>query len=61
MRSGASQKEIDAVAARVKEEGFGTHLVQGTERTIVCVLGDGRPVDQCKYDVMAGVEKPRAS
>ncbi|HJL69455.1 MAG TPA: 3-deoxy-7-phosphoheptulonate synthase, partial [Anaerolineales bacterium] len=57
MRSGASQKEIDAVAARVKEEGFGTHLVQGTERTIVCVLGDGRPVDQRKYDVMAGVEK----
>ena len=57
MRAGASQKEIDAVAARVKADGFGTQLVQGTERTIVCVLGDGRPVDQHKYDVMAGVEK----
>ena len=57
MRAGASQKEIDAVAARVKADGFGTQLVQGTERTIVCVLGDGRPVDQLKYDVMAGVEK----
>lgn len=57
MRAGASQKEIDAVAARVKADGFGTQLVQGTERTIVCVLGDGRPVDQRKYDVMAGVEK----
>ena len=57
MRAGASQTTIDAVAARVKEDGFGTHLVQGTERTIVCVLGDGRPVDQRKYDVMEGVEK----
>ena len=57
MRAGASQTTIDAVAARVKADGFGTHLVQGTERTIVCVLGDGRPVDQRKYDVMEGVEK----
>ena len=57
MRAGASPKEIDAVENRVKEDGFGTHLVQGTERTIVCVLGDGRPVDQRKYDVMSGVEK----
>ena len=57
MRAGASQKEIDTVEARVKADGFGTHLVRGTERTIVCVLGDGRPVDQRKYDVMSGVEK----
>ncbi len=57
MQAGASQTEIDAVAARVKADGFSTHLVQGTERTIVCVLGDGRPVDQRKYEVMKGVEK----
>ncbi len=57
MRAGTSQKEIDAVAARVKADGFDTRLVKGTERTIVCVLGDGRPIDQRKYDVMPGVEK----
>ena len=57
MRAGASQKAIDTVEARVKADGFDTHLVQGTERTIVCVLGDGRPIDQRQYDVMEGVEK----
>lgn len=57
MRADATKMQIDAVTTRVGEDGFNTHLVQGTERTIVCVLGDGRPVDQHVYDVMAGVEK----
>ena len=56
MRADASKSEIDAVSERVKAEGFDTSLVQGTERTIVCVLGDGRPIEQQQFNVMAGVE-----
>ncbi|MDP6583439.1 MAG: 3-deoxy-7-phosphoheptulonate synthase, partial [Anaerolineales bacterium] len=56
MRANASKSEIDAVSERVKAEGFDTSLVQGTERTIVCVLGDGRPIEQQQFNVMPGVE-----
>ncbi|MFQ5409738.1 MAG: 3-deoxy-7-phosphoheptulonate synthase [Anaerolineales bacterium] len=56
MKSNASQQHIDAVVHRVEQDGFATRLVQGTERTIVCVLGDGRPKDGRIYEVLEGVE-----
>lgn len=57
MKAGATSQQTDDVVARVEHDGFMTHLVQGTERTIVCVLGDGRPVDRRAYEVLEGVEK----
>lgn len=57
MQSGASPDDVQRVAARVEKDGFKTHLVKGTERTIICVLGDDRPMDPQTYDVLDGVEK----
>ena len=57
MRADASPEQIKSVTARVEHDGFKTHLVQGTERTIVCVLGDDRPMDPRTYEVLDGVEK----
>ncbi len=57
MQPGASPEQIKSVTARVEHDGFKTHLVQGTERTIVCVLGDDRPMDPRAYEVLDGVEK----
>ena len=57
MKAGASEKQINTVVKRVELDGFATRLVQGTERTIVCVLGDGRPKEGRIYEVLDGVEK----
>jgi 3-deoxy-7-phosphoheptulonate synthase len=57
MRAGAAQAEIQHVADRVAELGYQVHLSQGTERTIIGIIGDERPLDQRIFEAMDGVEK----
>ena len=57
MKAGASAKEIGHVTSRIDEMGFQVHLSQGTERTIIGVIGDERPLDPAMFEVMEGVEK----
>ena len=57
MKAGASAKEIGHVTSRIDELGFQVHLSQGTERTIIGVIGDERPLDPSMFEVMEGVEK----
>ena len=57
MKAGASAKEIGHVTSRIDELGFQVHLSQGTERTIIGVIGDERPLDPAMFEVMEGVEK----
>ncbi len=57
MRAGASTAEIEHVTSRIDELGYAAHLSQGTERTIIGVIGDERPLESATFEVMDGVEK----
>ena len=57
MKAGASAREIGHVTSRIDELGFQVHLSKGTERTIIGVIGDERPLDPAMFEVMEGVEK----
>jgi 3-deoxy-7-phosphoheptulonate synthase len=57
MKAGASAKDIGHVTSRIDELGFQVHLSQGTERTIIGVIGDERPLDPAMFEVMPSVEK----
>jgi 3-deoxy-7-phosphoheptulonate synthase len=45
------------VTGRVEELGFQAHLSRGSERTIIGVIGDERPVDPEVFEALPGVER----
>lgn len=58
LRSGATQEEIDEVVKRLKKLGFGAHVSQGVERTIIGAIGDERGVNlEERFGVLPFVEK----
>jgi 3-deoxy-7-phosphoheptulonate synthase len=57
MKKGATPREIANVTARVEQLGQQVHLSQGEERTIVGVLGNGRPLDPERLGRMEGIEQ----
>ena len=57
MRVGTTKKQIASVVARIEKDGFSTHLSEGSERTIIGVIGDDRPIESRSYEVLEGVEK----
>jgi 3-deoxy-7-phosphoheptulonate synthase len=57
MKKGATVREISNVTVRVEQAGRHVHLSEGEERTIVGVLGDGRPLDCEQFERMSGVER----
>jgi len=58
LRSGATQEQIDDVVKRLEKLGFGAHVSQGVERTIIGAIGDERRVNlEEKIGVLPFVEK----
>jgi len=57
MRAGATKIQIGNVVKRIEKDGFVAHLSDGSERTIIGVIGDDRPIDRRTYEIMDGVEK----
>ncbi len=57
MRHGATASDIDAVVTQVEAFGYHAHLSQGTERTIIGVVGDDRPIQSHNFEMLAGVEQ----
>lgn len=57
MKRNASAEELEAVVTRVEELGYRTHLSHGEERTIVGVIGNGRPLNREQIEPMNGVER----
>ncbi len=57
MKSGASAGEISFVVSQVEASGYRAHLSQGTERTIVGVVGDDRPLQSHNFELLPGVEQ----
>lgn len=57
MQHGATTSQIANVTARIESMGCTTHLSQGEERTIIGVIGNGRPIDREQIERMSGVER----
>jgi len=58
MQPGATTKQIAAVVAQIKEFGYGAHLSEGQERTIIGIIGDDRKAtDEEQIGLMEGVER----
>jgi 3-deoxy-7-phosphoheptulonate synthase len=57
MKAQAALRDVSAVIARIEDLGYRVHLSDGEERTIVGIIGDGRPIDRDQIERMGGVEK----
>jgi 3-deoxy-7-phosphoheptulonate synthase len=57
MKQGASSAQVANVTARIEQLGCGVHLSEGEERTIIGIIGNGRPLDREQIERMDGVER----
>ncbi len=57
MQKSATARQIANITARVEQAGRQVHLSEGEERTIIGVVGDGRPLDRAQFEMMEGVER----
>jgi len=57
MRPGASAAQIENVEARVREIDLDPHVIYGTDRKVITVVGDERAVQVQNFSVLPGVEK----
>ncbi len=56
MRTDATQDQISSVVARVEQHGLTAHLSRGIERTVIGVVGDGRPIPKENFLTLPGVD-----
>ncbi len=56
MNINATAREISDVIARIRAMGYDVHLSEGKERTIIGVIGRGRPIDREQLALMSGVQ-----
>jgi 3-deoxy-7-phosphoheptulonate synthase len=57
MKSGSTQQQIEHVIKLVKEMGLKEHVIVGTERTVVAVIGNDRFKDRTVLESVEGVER----
>lgn len=57
MKPGSSQSQIDHIIARVREMGLKEHVIVGTERTVIAVVGNDRFKDRSALESASGVDK----
>jgi len=57
MKQGATRAQIANVTARIEQLGCQAHISEGQERTIIGVIGNGRPLDREQFERMDGVER----
>lgn len=57
MRSDATPEQISQVVERVAVNGLRAHLVEGTERTVIGVIGEGRKVTPDPFILLPGVDQ----
>jgi 3-deoxy-7-phosphoheptulonate synthase len=57
MKSRAKMSSVSAVIARIEDAGYRVHLSEGEERTIIGIIGDGRPIDRDQLERMTEVER----
>lgn len=57
MQANATMSDKSAVIAWAEDQGFKVHLSTGSERTIVGIIGDERPLNREQLERMSGVER----
>jgi 3-deoxy-7-phosphoheptulonate synthase len=57
MKPGSTQRQIEHVVNLVREMGLKDHVIVGTERTVVAVIGNDRFKDRNVFETVDGVEK----
>ena len=57
MKPGASPQQLDHIVKLVREMGLKDHVIVGTERTVVAVIGDDRFKDKSRFESVEGVDK----
>ncbi|HML23567.1 MAG TPA: 3-deoxy-7-phosphoheptulonate synthase [Aggregatilinea sp.] len=56
MSTTATARDISEVIARIRSIGYEVHLSEGKERTIIGVIGRGRPLDREQLGLLPGVQ-----
>src|SRR3954465_8251780 len=56
MKPGASQRQVDHVIERIEQLGLRSHVIVGTERTVVAALGEKRDGAKQALETGDGVE-----
>ena len=57
MRNEATQEQISAIISRVEAHGLRAHLSKGEERTVIGLVGDGRPIQPDQFLMLPGVDR----
>ena len=57
MKPGSSPSQVEHVVKLVREMGLKDHVIVGTERTVVAVIGDDRNKDRSRLETVDGVDK----
>jgi 3-deoxy-7-phosphoheptulonate synthase len=57
MKQGATHAQVVNVTARIEQMGCRAHISEGEERTIIGIIGNGRPLDREQIERMDGVER----
>lgn len=57
MKASATTAQIETVVQQVEALGYQAHLSRGTERTIIGVVGDDRPIPSHQFELLPGVEQ----
>jgi 3-deoxy-7-phosphoheptulonate synthase len=57
MKPGSTQQQVDHVVSLVNEMGLKEHVIVGTERTVVAVIGNDRMKDRSAFESVPGVDK----
>src|SRR6266699_1723720 len=57
MKPGASQGQIDHIIERIEQLGLRSHVIVGTERTVIAALGEKRDGAKQALETGEGVDK----
>jgi 3-deoxy-7-phosphoheptulonate synthase len=57
MQAHASEEDVAGVIAKIESLGFTPHVSPGSERTVIGVIGDERPVEPIVFEALAGVDR----
>src|SRR5437868_8029225 len=57
MKHGSTAKQVEHVVNLVREMGLKDHVIVGTERTVVAVIGDDRFKDRSVLETVEEVDK----
>ena len=57
MREGCQKSEVDHIVHLIREMGLKDHVIVGTERTVVAVIGDDRAKDRTALETLPGVDR----